>query len=60
VLFVSDGGVYRSKLPGRLVDNLGFFKVPAIDQVPDGALYGMLLSESPRWFQGARSAGVVR
>ena len=48
------------ELPGRRVDNVGFFKVPAIDQVPDGELYDLLLTEFPRWTQAARTAGILR
>lgn len=48
------------ELPGRRVDNVGFFKVPAIDQVPDGELYDLLLKEFPRWIRAARTAGILR
>ncbi len=48
------------ELPGRRVDNVGFFKVPAIDQVPDADLYDRLLGEFPRWDRSARAAGILR
>nr|WP_169745208.1 VWA domain-containing protein [Streptomyces megasporus] len=47
-------------LPDRRVDNVGFFAVDDIDQVPDPELYDRLLSEFPSWVRAARQAGILR
>jgi len=47
-------------LPGRAVDNVGFFAVDDIERVPDAELYDRLLSEFPSWITAARSAGILR
>ncbi|MCY0947431.1 VWA domain-containing protein [Streptomyces antarcticus] len=47
-------------LPGRRVDNVGFFAVDDIDTVSDPELYDRLLSEFPSWIQDARRAGILR
>ncbi|WAX79055.1 VWA domain-containing protein [Streptomyces sp. KMM 9044] len=47
-------------LPGRLVDNVGFFAVDDIGTVPDPELYDRLLSEFPQWITAAVRAGVLR
>ncbi|PJE96539.1 stress response protein [Streptomyces carminius] len=47
-------------LPGRRVDNVGFFAVDDIDKVSDPELYDRLLSEFPQWIRAARQAGVLR
>lgn len=47
------------ELAGRQVDNAGFFKVPAIDALPDADLYDLVLSEFPRWIRAARQAGIL-
>ncbi|MFD0331601.1 VWA domain-containing protein [Streptacidiphilus monticola] len=47
-------------LPGRLVDNAGFFQVDDIDRIDDAELYDRLLSEFPQWLTEARRAGVIR
>ncbi|MFD3547188.1 VWA domain-containing protein [Streptomyces sp. NPDC058655] len=46
-------------LPGRRVDNVGFFAVDDIDTVSDPELYDRLLSEFPSWIEAARRAGVL-
>lgn len=46
-------------LPGRRVDNVGFFAVDDISTVPDPELYDRLLSEFPRWLTAARQAGIL-
>lgn len=46
-------------LPGRRVDNVGFFAVDDISTVPDAELYDRLLSEFPSWIGAARSAGIL-
>jgi hypothetical protein len=45
-------------LPGRRVDNVGFFAVDDISTVPDPELYDRLLSEFPSWITAARQAGI--
>ena len=47
-------------LPGRRVDNVGFFAVDDIDRVPDPELYDRVLSEFPAWLRAARLAGILR
>ncbi|MFF3948654.1 VWA domain-containing protein [Streptomyces sp. NPDC001902] len=47
-------------LPGRRVDNVGFFAVDDIATVPDAELYDRLLSEFPSWMAAARQAGILR
>jgi stress response protein SCP2 len=46
-------------LPGRRVDNVGFFAVDDISTVPDQELYDRLLSEFPTWITAARRAGLL-
>ncbi|MGV9449736.1 VWA domain-containing protein [Streptomyces sp. NPDC003635] len=57
----SDYGVLErfDTLPGRRVDNVGFFAVDDISSVPDQELYDRLLSEFPRWTVAARTAGIL-
>ncbi|MDX3078478.1 VWA domain-containing protein [Streptomyces sp. MI02-7b] len=47
-------------LPGRRVDNVGFFAVDDIATVPDAELYDRILSEFPSWLTAARRAGILR
>ncbi|MEU9036668.1 VWA domain-containing protein [Streptomyces sp. NPDC048352] len=47
-------------MPGRRVDNVGFFAVDDIDRVSDPDLYDRLLSEFPSWLRAARQAGILR
>lgn len=47
-------------LPGRRVDNVGFFAVDDIDLISDPELYDRLLTEFPSWLVAARQAGVLR
>ncbi|MGW6944022.1 VWA domain-containing protein [Streptomyces xanthophaeus] len=47
-------------LPGRRVDNVGFFAVDDIDTLSDAELYDRLLSEFPSWIRAARQAGILR
>ncbi|MEU1434409.1 VWA domain-containing protein [Streptomyces sp. NPDC005775] len=47
-------------LPGRRVDNVGFFAADDIEKVPDAELYDRLLSEFPSWLRDARQLGIVR
>jgi hypothetical protein len=46
-------------LPGRRVDNVGFFAVDDIGTVPDQELYDRLLSEFPSWITAAGRAGIL-
>lgn len=57
----SDYGVLErfDTLPGRRVDNVGFFSVDDISTVPDQELYDRLLSEFPSWITAARRAGIL-
>ncbi|WP_035858620.1 vWA domain-containing protein, partial [Kitasatospora cheerisanensis] len=48
------------QLPGRRVDNVGFFSVDDISTLPDPELYDRLLSEFPQWIAAARRAGILR
>ncbi|MER7707501.1 VWA domain-containing protein [Kitasatospora sp. NPDC097605] len=47
------------ELPGRRVDNVGFFSVDDISTLPDPELYDRLLSQFPRWVTAARRAGIL-
>ncbi|MFE3266108.1 VWA domain-containing protein [Streptomyces sp. NPDC059215] len=46
-------------LPGRRVDNVGFFAVDDIANLPDPELYDRLLSEFPAWITAARRQGIL-
>ncbi|MEV6575179.1 VWA domain-containing protein [Streptomyces sp. NPDC051577] len=47
-------------MPGRRVDNVGFFAVDDIDAISDAELYDRLLSEFPLWIRAAGQAGILR
>jgi stress response protein SCP2 len=51
---------YFDSLPGRRVDNVGFFAVDDIDRISDPELYDRLLSEFPSWVRAARAAAILR
>jgi stress response protein SCP2 len=57
----SDYGVLErfDTLPGRRVDNVGFFAVDDISTLPDPQLYDRLLSEFPSWITAAGRAGIL-
>ncbi|MEU1189311.1 VWA domain-containing protein [Streptomyces sp. NPDC005859] len=57
----SDYGVLErfDTLPGRRVDNVGFFAVDDVSTVPDQELYDRLLSEFPDWITAAGRAGIL-
>ncbi|MEV7883708.1 VWA domain-containing protein [Streptomyces sp. NPDC002817] len=57
----SDYGVLErfDTLPGRRVDNVGFFAVDDISTVPDQELYDRILSEFPTWIAAAGQAGIL-
>ncbi|WP_329027091.1 VWA domain-containing protein [Streptomyces sp. NBC_00690] len=46
-------------MQGRRVDNVGFFAVDRIEDMPDTELYDRLLSEFPSWITAAGQAGVL-
>jgi stress response protein SCP2 len=46
-------------LPDRRVDNVGFFAVDDISDVPDAELYDRLLAEFPSWMREARRLGII-
>jgi hypothetical protein len=46
-------------LPGRLLDNAGFFSVSAPDEHGDAALYELLMDEYPSWVRQARAQGLL-
>ncbi|MFK0171212.1 VWA domain-containing protein [Streptomyces sp. NPDC090306] len=46
-------------LPGRRVDNVGFFAVDDIAGVPDQELYDRLLSQFPAWTAAAVREGIL-
>lgn len=47
------------QLPGRRVDNVGFFAVDDIAGLPDPELYDRLLSQFPAWVTAARQLGIT-
>ncbi|GGO20352.1 VWA domain-containing protein [Deinococcus humi] len=47
-------------LPGRVVDNADFFRVPAPIRIPDAELFELLLNELDGWQRDARAAGILR
>jgi stress response protein SCP2 len=47
-------------MPGRVVDNAGFFALDDIDRVSDAELYQRLLHEFPDWLRAAKAAGILR
>ncbi|MGP4114973.1 VWA domain-containing protein [Streptomyces sp. 4N509B] len=47
-------------LPGRTVDNVGFFSVPDIRSLSDEELYELVLTEFPSWLRAARQHGILR
>ncbi|MFI6978831.1 VWA domain-containing protein [Embleya sp. NPDC050154] len=57
----ADYGVLRrlDTMRGRRVDNVGFFAVDDISEVPDQELYDRLLSEFPTWITAARRKNVL-
>jgi stress response protein SCP2 len=46
-------------LPGRTIDNVGFFSIDDIEQIDDAELYDRVLSEFPAWLRAARAANVI-
>ncbi|UCM89064.1 VWA domain-containing protein [Streptomyces marincola] len=58
----SNFGVLKKfdELPGRRIDNVGFFAVDDISRVSDEELYDRLLSEFPKWLKAATALGIIR
>ncbi len=48
------------ELPGRFVDNAGFFGLADLDGVGDDELYDRMMSEYPSWVADARAKGLLR
>jgi stress response protein SCP2 len=46
-------------LPGRTIDNVGFFSIDDIEQIDDAELYNRILSEFPAWLRAARAANLI-
>lgn len=57
----SNFGMLRNldTLPGRIVDNAGFFDVKDLAKISDEELYDRLLSEFPAWLKAARAKGIL-
>ncbi len=55
-------GVLRKldDLPGRMVDNAGFFALDDIDTVGDEELYDRLFEEFPDWLREAKAKNILR
>ena len=47
------------ELPGRLMDNAGFFSVERPDEHPDDALFDLLMGEYPDWVKLARNHTMI-
>jgi uncharacterized protein YegL len=47
-------------LPGRLIDNAGFFSVEGPDEYPDEELYDLLMSEYPQWVKRAKALSLFQ
>ncbi|CAM4457961.1 VWA domain-containing protein [Deinococcus marmoris] len=47
-------------LPGRVVDNADFFRVPAPIKIGDAELFDLLLNELDGWQRDAKAAGILR
>jgi stress response protein SCP2 len=46
-------------LPGRIVDNCGFFALDDLDSISEQALYDRLLSEFPLWHKTAKLKNII-
>ena len=58
----SNYGVLRKldDLPGRMVDNAGFFALDDIDTVGDEELYDRLFEEFPDWLREVKAKNILR
>lgn len=48
------------ELPGRLIDNAGFFSVESPNEHSDEALYDLMMGEYPGWIKLAKQQGILR
>lgn len=48
------------QLPGRVIDNAGFFALDDLDKVTDDELYNRLLDEFPSWLTSAKQHGMIQ
>lgn len=46
-------------MPGRLVDNCGFFALDDLHDISEEQLYDRLMGEFPSWLKDARAAGII-
>jgi stress response protein SCP2 len=46
-------------MPGRIVDNCGFFALDDLHSISEQALYDRLLGEFPQWLQAAKIKNIV-
>jgi stress response protein SCP2 len=46
-------------MPGRVVDNCGFFALDDLNSVSEQALYERLLGEFPLWLEAAKLKGII-
>lgn len=46
-------------LPGRLVDNCGFFALDDLHDITEEALYDKLMLEFPTWLKDAKAKGII-
>lgn len=46
-------------LPGRIVDNCGFFALDDLDSISEQVLYDRLLSEFPLWHKAAKLKNII-
>jgi hypothetical protein len=49
-----------ASVPGRLIDNAGFFEATDPTGLTDDVLYAEMLAEYPSWLLAAKRAGVLR
>jgi hypothetical protein len=47
-------------LPGRLIDNVNFFKINDIRNCPDNELYAGLMKEYPTWVKEAKTNNLIK
>lgn len=47
-------------LPGRVVDNCGFFALDDLHDISEEQLYDMLMAEFPIWLKDAKAKGIIR
>ncbi|MGN4051116.1 VWA domain-containing protein [Pseudomonas sp. SM4] len=47
-------------LPGRVVDNCGFFALDDLHDISEEQLYDLLMAEFPIWLKDAKAKGIIR